>query len=48
MANRVAQAFLLVLVFTCHAQDFKQRGFLETSATLYPETAPNDSSHAVS
>src|SRR5690242_4070018 len=48
MASRVAQAFLPVLVFACHAQDFKQRGFLETSATLYPETAPNDSSHAVS
>jgi hypothetical protein len=26
---------------------FSQRGFLETSAFLYPETAPNDSSHAV-
>jgi hypothetical protein len=29
------------------AQDFSQRGFLETSLSLYPETAPNDSSHAV-
>jgi hypothetical protein len=25
----------------------KQRGFLETGLTLYPETAPNDSSHTV-
>jgi len=48
MASRLPWAFLPVLVFACQAQDFKQRGFFETSATLYPETAPNDSSHAVS
>jgi len=29
------------------AQDFSQRGFLETRAVLYPETAPNDSAHFV-
>jgi len=28
-------------------QTFTQRGFIETGLTLYPETAPNDSSHAV-
>jgi hypothetical protein len=28
-------------------QSFNQRGFLETTAIAYPETAPNDSSHAV-
>ncbi len=31
----------------CCAQNFNQRGFIETDLTLYPETAPNDSSHAV-
>src|SRR5690348_2148938 len=39
---------LLATLGLIFAQDFKQRGFLETSATLYPETAPNDSSHAIS
>ncbi|HTB16780.1 MAG TPA: hypothetical protein VK708_01635 [Bryobacteraceae bacterium] len=29
------------------AQDFSQRGFIESDLTLYPETAPNDSGHAV-
>lgn len=29
------------------AQDFQQRGFLETGLTLYPQTAPNDSGQAV-
>jgi len=29
------------------AQDFQQRGFIETGLTVYPQTAPNDSSHAV-
>lgn len=27
-------------------QDFTQRGFLETTGLLFPETAPNDSGHA--
>ncbi len=45
--NKAARAFLPVLVVTCFAQDFKQRGFLETGLTLYPETAPNDSGHAL-
>jgi hypothetical protein len=45
----VARAFLPVLFFSflSFAQDFTQRGFLETVLTLYPETAPNDSSHAI-
>jgi len=30
-----------------HAQTFEQRGFLETTAAVYPDTAPGDSSHAV-
>jgi hypothetical protein len=29
------------------AQNFNQRGFIETDLTLYPETAPNDSGQAV-
>jgi hypothetical protein len=36
-----------VLVWTCRAQDFKQRGFLETQLSLYPQTALNDSGHAI-
>ena len=45
----VAQAFLPVFVFSLAgaAQDFTQRGFLETNLTLFPQTAPNDSSHAI-
>ena len=35
-------------LFSClAAQDFKQRGFIETDLTVYPQTAPNDSSHAI-
>jgi hypothetical protein len=30
-----------------HAQSFSQRGFLETDGLFFPQTAPNDSSHAV-
>src|SRR6185437_12086047 len=29
------------------AQNFEQRGFIETNAVIYPQTAPGDSSHAV-
>jgi hypothetical protein len=29
------------------AQDFTQRGFLETTTLLFPQTAPNDSAHLV-
>jgi len=45
----VARATLLLAFLTSlvAAQDFTQRGFLETSAQIYPQTAPNDSSHIV-
>jgi hypothetical protein len=39
----VALCVLFVLSLTAQ---FTQRGFLETTAIAYPETAPNDSSHA--
>src|SRR5689334_20357343 len=44
-----AQAFLPVFVFGLAgaAQDFTQRGFLETGLTLFPQTARNDSSRAI-
>ncbi len=38
-------AFLLCL--TAQAQDFTQRGYIETGLTLFPQTATNDSGHAV-
>ena len=38
---------LLLLTATAHAQNFSQRGFLETTALLFPQEAPNDSAHAV-
>jgi len=41
----VAQAFLPM--WFLHAQAFTQRGFLETTAVAYPDTAANDSGHAV-
>jgi hypothetical protein len=34
-------------VFCLSAQDFTQRGFVQTSLTPYPETAPNDTGQAV-
>src|ERR1019366_951636 len=30
-----------------HAQNVSQRGYLETTALVFPQTAPNDSAHAV-
>lgn len=42
----VAQAVLPVCLLL--AQDFTQRGFLENTTQLYPQTAPNDSSHVTS
>jgi hypothetical protein len=38
---------LLAVAAVAAAQDFTQRGFVETGVTLFPETAPNDGSHAV-
>src|SRR5688572_28874838 len=37
----------LPLVLMLWSQNFTHRGFVESRATLYPETAVNDSSHAV-
>jgi hypothetical protein len=45
---KLAQALLPVLfLLPAAAQNFSQRGFLENDLTLYSETAPNDSSHAI-
>src|ERR1700674_2695393 len=47
--GRVAQAFLPVFLLSWvgAAQNFTQRGFVETSLALYPEAALNDSGHAI-
>jgi hypothetical protein len=50
--GKLARAFLPVLLccsasLPADAQNFNQRGFLESDLTLYPETAPDDSSHAI-
>ena len=37
---------LFLLAAVAAAQDFSQRGFLETTGLLFPQTAPNDSGHA--
>src|ERR1700738_4204149 len=40
----------LALIFVAAlaaAQDFSQRGFLETSGIFYPQSVPNDSGHFV-
>ena len=48
LARALLPAFLcLPAVSPAAAQNFSQRGFLESDLTLYPETAPNDSSHAI-
>ncbi len=38
---------LLLALVAAGAQDFSQRGFLETTALLFPQAAPGDSSHAI-
>jgi hypothetical protein len=38
---------LLLLAATAAAQDFSQRGFLDNTGLFFPQSAPNDSSHAV-
>src|SRR5690349_14391543 len=38
---------LLLFAAAAGAQDFSQRGFLESTGLFYPQTAANDSSHAV-
>ena len=47
--GRAAQAFLPVFLLSWvgAAQNFTERGFVETSLTLYPQAAPNDSGHVV-
>ncbi|HEY6990501.1 MAG TPA: hypothetical protein VH369_19050, partial [Bryobacteraceae bacterium] len=39
-------AFILIAFAAC-AQDFTQRGFIETTGIFYPQTAPNDSGRAI-
>lgn len=46
-AKQGAQFLFCSFLSTCVAQDFQQRGFLETGATIYPQTAPNDSGHII-
>jgi len=36
-----------VLLAVMFVQSFEQRGFVENSAAVYPQTAPNDSGHVV-
>jgi hypothetical protein len=38
---------LLLAGVAVSAQDFSQRGFLETTALAFPQTAPGDGSHAI-
>ena len=46
--GKLARALLPVLLsLTAAAQNFTQRGFMASSLSLYPDTAPNDSSHAI-
>ena len=44
---KLALAFVACAALAA-AQTFTSRGFLESDTTLYPQVAPNDSSHAVS
>ena len=37
-------AALFALTFL--AQNFDQRGYIETTGVVYPQSAPNDSGHA--
>jgi hypothetical protein len=46
--GRLAWAILPALVCVpCAAQDFSQRGFIESGLELYPQTAPNDRDQAI-
>ncbi len=38
---------MIPLLFTLLAQNFEQRGFIDNTTTIYPQTAPNDSAHLV-
>lgn len=46
-ARSAQRALLCVLLCNTQAQDFQQRGLVETSATIYPQTVPNDSGHII-
>ena len=47
-AGRFLWALLPALLsFPLAAQNFSQRGFIESDLNLYPQTAPNDSSHVI-
>src|SRR5258708_7441005 len=37
----------VLLLVTLLAQNFEQRGYVEASGLVYPQTAPNDSGHAI-
>src|ERR1700722_571317 len=46
--GKLAWAILpAILCLPGFAQNFTQRGFIESSLSLYPETAPNDSGQAI-
>lgn len=47
MAKVVRALLPALLCLPVAAQNFSQRGFVESGLEVYPETAPNDSSHAV-
>ena len=47
MRIRALAAQALLSVWLLPAQSFTQRGFLETTAILYPQAAPNDSGRAL-
>src|SRR5450432_585117 len=40
-------ALSLLFTFALSAQTFTQRGYLDTTAVAYPDTAPNDSGHTI-
>lgn len=43
----IRHLFLLTFVAAANAQNFSQRGFLETTALVFPETAPGDGARVV-
>ncbi len=47
MANWARALVPVLLCFPAAAQNFTQRGFVESNLSVYPETASNDSSHAI-
>jgi len=45
--NRRSTILILLSAALLQAQDFTQRGFIQTRLVLFPQTAPNDSGHVV-